>query len=316
MPPKHSFRAHGKVLISGEYFVMEGALALGLPLAVGQEMNVKVSSGSEIVWKSLKPNGESWFTGRFDLFGFDCIKTSDSEIAERLQHILESAVRLNSDFLSQWKKYTVETVLEFEPDWGLGTSSTLISCLARWADVDPHDLLEVTFGGSGYDIACATAEGPIYYQLQDDGIRIEAADFRPNFSSQLYFVYLGEKQSSRESLASFDASKVRKAAIDEISEITQAMCNVSSLGIFEKLIVDHERLVSELLGQPRAKADFADYWGEIKSLGAWGGDFLLVTSDRSAEETRNYFKQKDLNVFFTYDQLAIPATKLKETSVA
>jgi len=41
----------------------------------------------------------------------------------------------------------------------------------------------------------------------------------------------------------------------------------------------------------------------VKSLGAWGGDFVLVTSNRPEEETRNYFNEKGLEVFLRYDEI-------------
>ncbi|MBK8502111.1 MAG: hypothetical protein IPL46_07850 [Saprospiraceae bacterium] len=119
MPPKLTFQANGKVLLSGEYLVLDGALALGIPLNLGQRMTVMEGSGSEIVWQSHRPNGETWFTGKFDLFGFDPIKSSDPKISARLKEVFEAAVRLNSDFLSKWRKYHVNTYLDFEPDWGL-----------------------------------------------------------------------------------------------------------------------------------------------------------------------------------------------------
>ena len=54
----------------------------------------------------------------------------------------------------------VETQLEFPREWGLGSSSTLISNLGLWAETDPYDLLSATLGGSGYDIAAARSESP------------------------------------------------------------------------------------------------------------------------------------------------------------
>ena len=195
MPPKLTFQANGKVLLSGEYLVLDGALALGIPLNLGQRMTVMEGSGSEIVWQSHRPNGETWFTGKFDLFGFDPIKSSDPKISARLKEIFEAAVRLNSDFLSKWRKYHVNTYLDFEPDWGLGSSSTLVSCIAEWADVDPFDLMENTFGGSGYDIACAKAKGPILYHTDEESINADPADFDPSFSENL-ILYL-PRQTSR-----------------------------------------------------------------------------------------------------------------------
>ncbi len=309
MPPKHSYRANGKVLVSGEYLVMDGALALGLPLSLGQSMTVKETAGSDVVWQSHLPSGELWFSGKFDLFGFEPIKASDELVANQLKDIFEAAVRLNSDFLSKWKKYTVQTFLDFEPEWGLGSSSTLISCMADWADVDAYELLQATFGGSGYDIACAKADGPIFYQLDDSEINVAEASFTPPFKDQVYFVYLGAKTNSRSALANYDHRKVKSKQIDEVSQISKLLCDVDTLDYFEELISDHERLVSEVIDRKRVKKEyFADFWGEIKSLGAWGGDFILVTSNRPADETRAYFNQKGFDVFFQYDELAIGQT--------
>ncbi len=303
MPPKHSYRANGKVLVSGEYLVLDGALALGLPLSVGQSLTVKESSGSDITWESYCPNGQRWFSGKFDLFGLECMKSSDQKIADGLSGIFEAAVRLNSDFLSRWKKYTVRTHLDFEPCWGLGSSSTLISCVAKWADVDPYELSSMTFGGSGYDIACAEADTPIFYSNDADSISIERADFNPSFRDQLYFIYLGQKQNSAKEVANYRERNVNATAIEEISAISKSFCEVDSLPHFEELIVDHEKLVSEIIGIPRIREEFNGFWGEIKSLGAWGGDFILVTSDRSLSETQSYFQNHGLDVFFRFDEL-------------
>ncbi|MCB0687801.1 MAG: hypothetical protein KDC53_14800 [Saprospiraceae bacterium] len=316
MPPKLTFKASGKVLLSGEYLVMDGALALGLPLNIGQRMSIVEGSGSEIIWQSHRPNGDVWFSGKFDLFGFDPIKTSDSDLAQRLKEIFEAAVRLNSDFLSKWRKYRVDTYLDFEPEWGLGSSSTLISCLAEWADVDPFDLMEHTFGGSGYDVACAKAPGPVYYQLDDEGYMIEPADFNPSFSDHLYLVYTGKKQNSREQLEQYHGKEVSEQDIDDISAITRSLCSIDDLHSFNELIADHERIISSILNiAPIKKQSFSDYWGEIKSLGAWGGDFILASSDRSAEETRSYFNQKGFDVFFSYEELAIAGAPVGQTNL-
>lgn len=315
MPPKLTFQANGKVLLSGEYLVMDGALALGLPLNLGQRMSVVEGSGSEIIWESLRPNGEAWFTGKFDLFGFDPFKTSNKEVAQTLKEIFEAAVRLNSDFLSKWRKYRVTTHLDFEPEWGLGSSSTLISCIAEWADVDPFELMEDTFGGSGYDIACAKAKGPVFYQLDDEGYNIEPAAFAPSFGDQLFLVYTGKKQNSREQLSSYQDKEISSQQVDEISQITRSLCNISDLSCFEELIHDHEKIVASILDQmPVKKRLFQDFWGEVKSLGAWGGDFVLATSDRSSEETRAYFNQKGFEVFFSYEELAITESTVSQAN--
>jgi hypothetical protein len=72
-----------------------------------------------------------------------------------------ASIEMNSTFLQ--KGGLVETHLEFDRSWGLGSSSTLISNIALWANINPYLLLEQSFGGSGYDVACAQANGPLLY---------------------------------------------------------------------------------------------------------------------------------------------------------
>ncbi len=310
------FSANGKVLLSGEYLVMNGALALGLPISLGQKMMIKESSGSDIAWESFLPDGSLWFSAKFDLFGFESIKCTDEGIANTLSQIFESSVRLNSDFLSKWKKYRVQTHLDFDPGWGLGSSSTLISCISEWADVDPYDLLAATFGGSGYDIACAKSDSPIFYQLTGDAeAHVEEASFNPDFADQLYFVYLGKKQNTREALHNYAGIKPTSSHIDEISLISKSLCEVNQINDFSRLLDNHESLVSSILKQPRVQQErFSDYWGTVKSLGAWGGDFVMATSDRPGGETKEYFSAKGCSEIFAFSDLAIGKESLVTAS--
>ncbi len=96
------------------------------------------------------------------------------------------------------------------------------------------------------------------------------------------------------------------AVASRISELTKQFLAAQTLLDFDKLIRQHEELVAETIGLPRAKdLFFGDFWGEIKSLGAWGGDFVLATSDRPAEETRRYFNEKGFEVFLPFDELIL-----------
>jgi mevalonate kinase len=270
-------------------------------------MRVSESTGSELNWQSHRSNGDVWFSAKFDLLDFDIIKTTDKSVATTLRQIFKAACRLNSDFLSKWKKYKVNTYLEFEQEWGMGSSSTLISCISEWADANPYILLFNTLGGSGYDIACARAEGPILYQLGDEELHIEHVDFKPRFQENLYFVYLGKKQSSDKARKHYYAHrKQSNGALQHISDISTAVAEAHEIDDFEKALQEHEQIISKSLHLKTAKEQrFADYWGTIKSLGAWGGDFILATSDRSKGETEAYFKAKGLETVFSYADLTL-----------
>lgn len=275
---------------------------------MGQSLTIKESTGSEVTWKSLDHNGEIWFEGSFDLLGFDPIKFSDEDIALGIKKILKSACRENSDFLSKWKKYRVETKLEFPLEWGLGSSSTLIHCVAQWADVSPFDLFFRVHKGSGYDVACAGASQPISYQLTDESLRFGNVAFDPSFKDKLYFIYSGQKQKSSEGIAHYKSIvKEKEGTISKLNTLTTAITKSKDLKSFEKLMDQHETVISSSLELPKIQDQhFTDYWGKTKSLGAWGGDFILATSNKSQEETRTYFNEKGFNVFIPYNEMVLP----------
>ena len=45
---------------------------------------------------------------------------------------------------------------------------------------------------------------------------------------------------------------------------------------------------------------FSDYSGEIKSLGAWGGDFILAAGPIN---TKKYFEEKGYKTIFSYKDM-------------
>jgi mevalonate kinase len=273
---------------------MDGATAMAVPTLQGQSLRISEASGSEVVWKSYDPKGQMWFSASFDLMDFKALKTSDPAISDTLSSILKAASRLNSDFLSHWKKYKVDTWLEFERNWGFGSSSTLISCIAQWAEVNPYHLLFDTLGGSGYDVACAQSDGPILYRLGNEELDIDYIDFEPAFLNQLFLVYLGRKQDTKSARDYYYKNRPKlNGTHEQISRISESIPECMTLSAFEKALEEHENIVSKCLNLPKVKDQyFHDYWGTVKSLGAWGGDFVLATSEAPEAETRNYFASK------------------------
>jgi mevalonate kinase len=198
----------------------------------------------------------------------------------------------------------VQTKLEFDRHWGLGSSSTLVSLLAQWFDIPPYDLFNRTQTGSGYDLACATAEGPILYQLQQGQAIITPVRFQPTFQSQLYFVYLGQKQfSDREVKAYLGHGKPDSALLQEVSDLTRSLVQASSLDEFAGLLEAHEALLSAELRRPTVQQQlFASYPGQVKSLGAWGGDFVLATAPDPAEALA-WLQNNAFKTVVPYDQM-------------
>ncbi len=301
------YSANGKLLLTGEYFVLDGAVALAVPTRLGQVMEVW-SENPEMetfYWQSFDSDKTCWFEGRFSKKDFKSIENTDLAIANRLTEIFNAVYHLNPSFITKKinEVFSIKTKLDFPRAWGLGTSSTLIAMIASWSDIDPYQLLAKTFGGSGYDLACATANQSLLYQLP--GPVIKSVPFSPKFSDQIYFVYLNQKQNSREGIERYrKIQSVLSKEISEISALTNEMLNCRTSTEFSRIISAHEELVSRTLKIERAKdLYFSDFPGEIKSLGAWGGDFVMVTSDRPINWVENYFNKKGMNVFKTYKNL-------------
>jgi mevalonate kinase len=300
-----TYYGHGKLLLTGEYAVLDGADALAIPTRLGQSMTIKKTRGSDLIWESLEPSGEPWFSAQISLYDFSALQTNDEAVASTLQKILKNAVRLNPEFLDKWNGFKVETQLEFDRLWGLGSSSTLIHLVAQWADVHPLELYFKTFDGSGYDVACAGSDTPIVYYNDEDEIGYTPVTFDPSFKDQLYFVYLGNKQDSALGIKEYlKEAKGRKKLAKEITRITDAAVEAQSLADFRSLMDDHEQLIAKALNKTPVKEDrFSNFNGSIKSLGAWGGDFVMVMSEMDQDAITEYFQDKGCDVIVAFDDM-------------
>ncbi len=298
---------HGKLLLSGEYFVLDGAMSLALPTKVGQSLSVNYSPSFSptLSWKSFDVNGNCWFDSKFEFWHFKCLDEKPSEDALFLQKILQQVRKQNTHFLRDDVDVKVESRLGFPISWGLGSSSSLVYNIAQWAYVSPFELLFKTLGGSGYDIACAQSDGPITYKKTTGGPNWSPIYFHPSFAENLYFVYLGKKQNSREAVKDYAKKRpFSPTLITKITELTQDFLNSQTLKQFQLSMTVHEQLVGDALGLVPVKDKlFSDFSGAIKSLGAWGGDFVLVASDDSYNNIKSYFESKGLDVMYKYNEL-------------
>lgn len=303
------FHTNGKLMLTGEYLVLQGARALALPLNLGQSLEVTTINDRNgmIHWDAYTPKG-FWFASIFSKHDFTVHASDDMEKADNLSRIFKAIKSLNPNILQDKNDYFFTTRLEFDKNWGLGSSSTLISLLAQWAEVNPYKLLQMTMGGSGYDIACATASKPITYKLVNGEPIVEEIDFKPAFSEKLYFVYQGHKQSSGKEVKSFKErakSSDFTSEVSEISRISESLMKVTSFDDFCSLLTHHETIMSRVLEQPPLKSYYPDFQGVIKSLGAWGGDFFLAATELSEKEVKDYFCKKGLNVVIKYDDIVL-----------
>jgi mevalonate kinase len=302
-----TFYSNGKLLITGEYTVLDGALAFALPTKFGQGLIVAAGGvGQSIHWKSYDADDSLWFE---TTILFDSIlqnrKSEDSEnVTNTLIEILHQAYLLNPDFLSNGNGYNIDTKLSFPRNWGLGTSSTLINNIAQWTGVDAFDLLKNSFGGSGYDIACAQNNSPILYQLINENPIIKPIEFKPTFKKNIYFVYLNQKQNSRKAILNY-RNKINDFddIVPKINQITDLIWNATEINTFAKALENHEILMSDILEMQTVKESlFPDFEGVIKSLGAWGGDFVMAVAK---ENPTAYFKNKGFETVLKYGEMIL-----------
>lgn len=317
-----SYFSNGKLLITGEYVVLDGALSLAIPTKHGQRMEVEFRDSEEadntLTWYSIDSDGETWYREEFLIeegsldeasTPLSLIKSDRSVrlnptdvcntngVSDKLVEIINKACQMNSWFL-EGGSYTVRTYLDFPNNWGLGSSSTLICNIAKWAEVDAFELSEASFGGSGYDIAVGMMGGDILYRSPE---MWEGYVFSPSFKEQLYFVHLNEKQNSREGIARYKQKAKNGKLIERISNLTEELIACKDFDVFQQLITEHESLIAAQVEMPTVKEKrFADYPFAIKSLGAWGGDFILACGD---ENTPKYFKDKGFDTVLSYAEL-------------
>lgn len=300
-----TFYSNGKLLITGEYLVLDGALALAIPTKYGQSLTVEPFTDNQLKWESYDSKGGLWFETNLLLKNGSIVSNELSNpFLDRLLDILRATKKQNATFLNEESGIKIKTQLDFPRNWGLGTSSTLINNIAQWANIDPYKLLAETFGGSGYDIACANHNTPITYQLEQNDRTIIERDFKPEFHQHLYFVFLNKKQNSRDGIATYKKNKNdNNLALPEINAITNDMISCTTLETFQFLMQSHESIISNIIKhKPVKDALFNDFNGSIKSLGAWGGDFVLVASEENPEA---YFSKKGFDTIIPYQEMVL-----------
>lgn len=292
-------------MLTGEYTILDGAFGIALPTKLGQSLEVNPSENKGIFWTSYYADNSQWF--RFHFTDLEQGTYNENPVIRRLAQILWEAGKLNPYFLSTIKidGWEVTTHLEFDVSWGLGSSSTLIHCIAQWAKVDAFELLFNTIGGSGYDIACAGNNYPILYSLNEKSPIVKNIHFNPSFSENLYFVYLNKKQSTESSLNYYGKLEFNRVEVaNRITQITEAILNCTDIDEFNELIEEHENIISSCLKMKKVKElYFNDFNGSIKSLGAWGGDFVLASSKQPREAIISYFQEKGFHTIIPYKEL-------------
>ena len=302
---QQTFYSNGKLLITGEYLILDGAKGLALPTKMGQNLIVEYTNTGAIHWKSYDFDESVWFE---DTLTFEEIQNNNAtpeSVKATLIKILQVANAMNPDVFSNSGGLDITTQLSFPRNWGLGTSSTLINNIAQWFQIDAFELLHKSFGGSGYDIACAQNNNPITYSIANGKPKVEQVVFEPEFRQNLYFVYLNQKRNSKSAIAEYHSNKTSQlpSYITMVNELTQDTIAAATLEEFAQLLHQHETVLSALLKTETVKDTlFPDFEGAIKSLGAWGGDFVLAVSK---ENPKPYFVAKGYETVIPYGEMIL-----------
>ena len=288
------FKSNGKLLITSEYLVMKGAMALAIPAKLDQELNVTSTNSDFVNWKSFNKNNQIWYEEKFFLDkGTLIYHGKKNKMSDLIVRLFDYIHKFNNPEKSIGNEFIWK--INFNINWGLGSSSTLINNLSKWAKVNPYKLLFSVFNGSGYDIACCDKSNPIIFQKKDDYLSVSDTTFKPNFLNNLFLIFLNKKQDTQKSVQNFlETDQSLSEGINQINEIVHEIENVKDITTFESLIERHEKIIANILQMPTIQNDkFPDYNnGVIKSLGSWGGDFVLATGD---EKSVDYFEEKGFN---------------------
>ena len=288
------YYAHGKLLLSGEYLVLKGSRALAIPTRYGQSLTFS-EGNNHLRWKSFDHQNQIWFEAVFSE-ELEILSTSSDETADFLLNILKKATMHSGKPLPMGE---LSTNLQFPRNWGLGSSSTLTHLIAQWMKVDPYRLFFDTQNGSGYDVACGSANGPIIYTRTATTPDVKTVNL-PKVFEDVFFVHLNKKQNSRPAVTNFLQSDVEQSLISKLSELTIQMVSANSRQDLMTVMNEHELLMSTVLQtKPVKEMLFADFDGSVKSLGAWGGDFVMALGNNVAE----YFTAKGYSTVIPFHQM-------------
>lgn len=266
----------GKLMLTSEYFAIDGALVLAVPTKLGQEFFFEEEDDEKslIFWEAYHQN-KLWLTAAIDYKNWQILQTNIPSSAEFILKTLKNVQQLSETKFKNSITYRLKTNLQFPADFGLGSSSTLMNNLAEWAGVDPFYLNTISLGGSGYDIAVAKEKSAVLFQNKPE-IRYEKVNFNPSFKNELIFIHLNQKQDSREGINLYKSKKKSPELIDEFSDITKKILLCNELEKFSELMMIHEQKISHFIEIPTVKEKiFSNCPSFIKSLGAWGGDFVM-----------------------------------------
>jgi len=292
----------GKLLLTSEYVVLDGALALAVPTKWGQEFFFEeIADGNAVILWEAYHQHQLWLKAKIDYRTWKVIDCNLLKPAEFILKVLQNVQQLSGTKFRDNVSYHLKTNLQFPADYGLGSSSTLMNNLAEWTGTNAFELNEMSLGGSGYDIAVAKERSAILYQISEKGRKVETVNFSPSFRKELIFIHLNQKQDSREGIEMYRSKAKSPDLIEAFSRLTKEVQRCEDLENFSQLMEVHELKLSDFLGIQTVKEKYFENCPVfVKSLGAWGGDFVMSSKFPGYED---YFSGRGFSSVFSWNDL-------------
>ena len=279
-------------MLAGEYLALHGLETFAFPIKYGQKLTLWQSAkeGALLKWKSKNYEGKTWFTCEIETKNVLEKVTDNATVSGRICELIQLAKQLNPRFELNGT-YMIETQLEFDQSFGLGSSSTLVSLIAQWARVDVMQLQHKVFGGSGYDAAVCSIQKPLVYWKNEMGTANWALwEMNDEMSSDWLLCFPRKKVNSRSSLDQVKEN-LQKVVNDsvmmtQLDTILQQVKVADTTEALELSLEIWQAFISKCLGLSTAYTDLGIKkvnGGLCKYLGAWGGDIILVNKKLFAE---------------------------------
>lgn len=238
---KQHFFSHGKLLLTSEYVVLDGAKALAIPTKPGQDLSAeKIDDHRSLIhWETYR-EGKLWLKTCIDYKNLFVTETNIANASAFILKIFSTLKDMRSESLEADYSYILKSNVQFPENFGLGSSSTLMNNIANWGNVDAFALNDIALGGSGYDIAVAKAGAPIIYIRNRGNKTVETVNYSPSFKDQLLFVHLNKKQDSREGITMYKQMEKSQDLIHYFSKLTDEILISENLENFSLIMEDHE----------------------------------------------------------------------------
>ena len=129
-------------------------------------------------------------------------------------------------------------------------------------------------------------------------------NFSPPFKDNLFFIHLNKKVDTQLEVSKFLNYKNEYSnEILKINSLGEMIVKEKNQKQFNEMIKEHEEIISKIIyKKPIQSILFKDFYGQIKSLGSWGGDFILASGDN---ETPKYFSKKGFETIIPFSEMKL-----------